>query len=248
VALGEPGARLGQEMDERPLALGGRLVEDDGHDVGHDHEYRSPPIAFGGPRVRRVRAFIGLGANLGDAPATLARAARALADLPGTRLVGVSGLYRTRPVGVAEQPDFHNAVVALEVPGGATPQDGALALLVALKRLERSFGRHERGRWGPRELDLDLLVFGEHEVRIERPEAVRSEDPARADVQWMEVPHPSARERLFVLAPLAELEPELVPQGWTETVASAAARRQREEGPDAVERVARWADAGWLPS
>ena len=119
--------------------------------------------------MRRVRAYVGLGANLGDASATLAAAARALAALPGVRVRGVSRLYATRPVGVEDQPDFRNAVVALDVPAGPDPATGALALLVALKRLERAFGRRERERWGPRELDLDLLIFGRARLSLERP-------------------------------------------------------------------------------
>lgn len=189
---------------------------------------------------RRVRAYVGLGANLGDAAATLAAGVQALAALPGARLVGVSRLYQTAPVGVVDQPDFRNAAVALDVPAGPDPETGALALLVALKGLERAFGRRERERWGPRELDLDLLVFGRHAIRAERPPAARSDDPARPAVQWLEVPHASARERLFVLAPLADLAPRLRPPGWGETVATARARAAAEEGPDAVRPIARW--------
>ena len=117
----------------------------------------------------RVRAYVGLGANLGDAEATLAAAIRAVAALPGVRLAGVSRLYETRPVGVRDQPSFRNAVVALDVPAGPDPRTGALALLVALKGLERAFGRRERRRWGPRELELDLLVFGRHRLAVPPP-------------------------------------------------------------------------------
>jgi 2-amino-4-hydroxy-6-hydroxymethyldihydropteridine diphosphokinase len=195
--------------------------------------------------VTTERAYVGMGANLGDAAGTLALAVRALAALPGVRVGQVSGLYRTRPVGVLEQGDFHNAVVALEVPAGATPAEGALALLVALKGLERSFGRRDRRRWGPRELDLDLVLFGEHRLRLERPEAGRSARRERNGVQWLEVPHPAARERLFVLAPLADLTPDLVPPGWPGTVAAAAERQRRIEGPDAVRLVGHWARDAW---
>jgi 2-amino-4-hydroxy-6-hydroxymethyldihydropteridine diphosphokinase len=191
-----------------------------------------------------IRAYVGLGANLGDAPATLAAAVHALAALPGVRLRGVSRLYRTRPVGVADQPDFHNAVVALDVPAGPDPETGALALLIALKQIERAFGRQKRRRWGPRELDLDLLVFGPHRIRAERPDAARSLDPAKGDLHWLEVPHPGAHERLFVLAPLAEVAPRLKPPGWRETVGSAATKRATFEGGGAVSPIARW-DDGW---
>ncbi|MGH2467579.1 MAG: 2-amino-4-hydroxy-6-hydroxymethyldihydropteridine diphosphokinase, partial [Candidatus Limnocylindrales bacterium] len=114
-----------------------------------------------------MRAYIGLGANLGDVPATLAAAVGALAALPGVRLRGVSSLSRSRPVGVLDQPDFHDAVVALDVPRGPDPAAGALALLTALKGLERAFGRRQRRPWGERELDLDLLVFGRHHIVVE---------------------------------------------------------------------------------
>jgi 2-amino-4-hydroxy-6-hydroxymethyldihydropteridine diphosphokinase len=196
--------------------------------------------------VRRVRAYIGLGANVGYAPETLAKALRSLAALPGVRLHGVSRLYVTRPVGVTDQPEFHNAVAALDVPAGPDPKTGALALLIALKGLERAFGRQERERWGPRELDLDLLVFGRNRIRVERPDAARSADPAKTGVQWLDVPHASARERLFVLAPLADLAPGLVPPEWNETVETARRRQAVLEGADAVRPVAEWREgAGW---
>jgi 2-amino-4-hydroxy-6-hydroxymethyldihydropteridine diphosphokinase len=191
-------------------------------------------------RGRRVRAYVGLGANLGDAEATLASGIHALAALPGARLAGVSRLYATAPVGVLDQPEFRNAVVAIDVPAGPDPETGALALLVALKGLERAFGRRERARWGPRELDLDLLVFGRHAIHVERPPLARSADPAKGAVQWLQVPHVSARERSFVLAPLADLAPGLRPPGWGETVATARARAESAEVPGAVRPVARW--------
>jgi 2-amino-4-hydroxy-6-hydroxymethyldihydropteridine diphosphokinase len=228
----------------------------------------------------RARAYVGLGANIGDAAATLAAAIHALAALPGVRLAGVSRLYVTAPVGVTDQPEFRNAVVALDVPAGPDPATGGLALLVALKGLERAFGRRDGPRWGPRALDLDLLVFGRHAFRAERPAEARSRDaapagdrgpaagtdpgpaagtdparpagddparpagdPARSSAQWLVVPHTSARERLFVLAPLADLAPGLRPPGWGETVGSARRRAEATEGPSAVRPIDEW-DAG----
>jgi len=192
---------------------------------------------------RRGRAYIGLGANVGDAGSTLRAAVHALAALPGAHLRGVSRLYATAPVGVTDQPEFRNAVVALDVPAGPDAATGATALLVALKGLERAFGRQDRERWGPRELDLDLLVFGRARLAIERPPEARSvdaeTDPARA-ATLLEVPHPSARQRLFVLAPLADLAPRLVPPGWRETVETARRRRERLEGPGAVRPLGGW--------
>jgi 2-amino-4-hydroxy-6-hydroxymethyldihydropteridine diphosphokinase len=195
---------------------------------------------------RTVRAYVGLGANLGDAGATLAAAVHALAALPGVRVRAVSRLYATAPVGVVDQPEFRNAVVALDVPAGRDPETGALALLLALKAIERSFGRRVRARWGPREVDLDLLAFGRHAISVARPPAGRSPDPAKAALP-LAVPHPEAPRRLFVLAPLADLAPRLVPPGWHETVATAAARRRVIEGPAAVQPVATWRGAGWQP-
>ena len=197
----------------------------------------------------RVRAYVGMGSNVGRSADTLTAAVHALAALPRVRLVGVSRLYATAPVGVTDQPDFHNAAVALDVPGGPEPASGALALLVALKRLERAFGRRDGPRWGPRELDLDLLVFGRHAIRAERPPAARSGDPDRPGAQWLAVPHVSARERLFVLAPLADLAPRLRPPGWGVTVATARARAEIREGPSAVRPVAAWdrVAGAWRP-
>ena len=196
--------------------------------------------------MARVRAYIGLGANLGDAAATLAEAVAALAALPGVRLRGVSRLYATDPVGVVDQPEFRNACVALEVPAGPDPATGASGLLVALKGLERAFGRRPRERWGPREVDLDLLVFGRHRVDVARPPEGRSDDPAKAALPLV-VPHVAARDRLFVLAPLGDLAPGLVPPGWGERVETARRRRVIAEGPESVRPVATWTGHGWLP-
>jgi 2-amino-4-hydroxy-6-hydroxymethyldihydropteridine diphosphokinase len=192
-----------------------------------------------------VRAYIGLGTNLGDPAATIAAGIHALAALPGTRLRGVSRLYATEPVGVADQPEFRNAVVALDVPGGPDPATGALALLVALKQLEGAFGRQERERWGPRELDLDLLVFGRQRIAAERPPDARSTDPSKPTD--LVVPHRLAGERLFVLAPLVDLAPRLVPPGWRQTVESARRRREAVESPAAARPIARWSGGGWVP-
>ena len=196
--------------------------------------------------MRVVRAYIGLGSNLGDAAGTLAGAVHALAALPGARIRGVSRLYATAPVGVLDQPEFRNAAVAIDVPAGADAATGASALLGALKDLERSFGRHPRRRWGPREVDLDVLVFGRHRIDVERPSGGRSADPAKAGLPLV-VPHAEAHDRLFVLAPLEDLAPRLVPPGWHETVSRAAARRRRVEGEEAVRPIASWDGAGWRP-
>jgi 2-amino-4-hydroxy-6-hydroxymethyldihydropteridine diphosphokinase len=218
-------------------------VQDEHGDIGHRRSLLSgrPELA------RRVRTYIGLGANLGDAAATIGAGVVALAAMPGVTWRGVSRLYATEPVGLVEQPEFRNAVVALDVPRGPEPATGALALLIALKQLERAFGRRDRQRWGPRELDLDLLVFGRHRIAVERPPEARSADPDKPTD--LVVPHRLAGERLFVLAPLAELAPRLVPPGWHETVESARRRREAIEGPDAVRPIATWNGdrAEWKP-
>jgi 2-amino-4-hydroxy-6-hydroxymethyldihydropteridine diphosphokinase len=219
-------------------------MEDHGDDAGHAASLATEVEAT----MRRVRAYIGLGANLGDAGDMLAKGIHALAVLPGTRLHGVSRLYATAPVGLTEQPWFRNAVVALDVPAGPDPATGATALLAILKQLERSFGRQQRERWGPRELDLDLLVFGRARLALERPPEGVSLDRGKAD-HLLVVPHPEAAGRLFVLAPLADLAPGLVPPGWRETVARAASRVAAGERPDAVQAIAAWdADReAWSP-
>lgn len=132
------------------------------------------------------RVFVGLGANLGDARATVLWALAALDTLPGTRCVASSHLYRSAPV-LATGPDFINA--AAELRTGLEPA----ALLHALHALEREQGRQRPFRNAPRTLDLDLLVFGE---RVEQtPE--------------LTLPHPRLHERAFVLLPLLELAPDL---------------------------------------
>lgn len=193
-------------------------------------------------RPRRVRAYVGLGSNLGDPETTLAAAVPAIGALPGVRLVGVSRLYATRPVGVVDQPEFRNACVALDVTVPDAPATAAVRLLARLKELERTAGRRRGRRWGPRPLDLDLLVFGRHPIRIERPPDARTSDPT-ADpevARWLVVPHPEAQRRRFVLEPLADLAPSLRPPGWAETVATAARRQHGVEGPDAVRPIGSW--------
>jgi 2-amino-4-hydroxy-6-hydroxymethyldihydropteridine diphosphokinase len=196
-----------------------------------------PPVA------RRVRAYIGLGANLGEPERMLAWAVQALDALPSTRVRGVSRLYATAPWGVAEQPEFRNAVVAVDT------RLEPLTLLARLKGLEATAGRVDGERWGPRLLDLDLLVHGRSRVRVERPPAARSldadVDPARA-ARLLDVPHRDLGERLFVLAPLADLAPGLVPPGWRHTVETRRRDVAATEPADAVRPIARWSQGRWI--
>jgi 2-amino-4-hydroxy-6-hydroxymethyldihydropteridine diphosphokinase len=132
-----------------------------------------------------TRAYVGLGANLGDREATIRAALEAL---PG--LVAVSSLRETDPVGVTDQPRFLNGVAAVET------ELSARELLDALLEIERELGRERRERWGPRTIDLDLLLFGEEQI----------------DERGLSVPHPRLHERRFALEPLSELAPDaLIP-------------------------------------
>ncbi len=139
-----------------------------------------------------VRAFVGAGANLGDAVATLRAAVTALRDSPHITVGVLSAIYRNPPLGPPDQPDYCNAVMELRTALGADE------LLQQLQAIERRFGR-ERGaeRWGARTLDLDLLLYGDAVIRSDR----------------LTVPHPGLRERAFVLYPLHEIAPELVLPG-----------------------------------
>ena len=204
-------------------------------------------LVTAGDRMRagRAMAAIGLGSNVGDPDTALAAAVHALSALADVRLLAVSRLYATEPVGVTDQAEFRNAAVLLDVPAGPDPDTGAIALLVALKGMERSFGRTDRGRWGPREIDLDLLLFGDAVISVERPDEARSIDPEKAP-RLLEVPHVLARERLFVLTPLADVASDITPPGWDATVAETRDARAVVEGPSAVRPVADWdAVAGW---
>jgi 2-amino-4-hydroxy-6-hydroxymethyldihydropteridine diphosphokinase len=197
-----------------------------------------------------VRAVIGLGANLGNASTTVRDAILALEEIPGAHVVAVSRLYATAPVGVTDQPEFRNAVALIDVPAGGDPERDAIEVLVALKGLERRFGRRRRRRWGPREIDLDLLAFGPHTISLDRPPEGRSLDFERKGEKLLVVPHVAAEQRLFVLAPWADIAPRQLPPGWSETVAQARDRQLRIEGAQAVRPIASWDQgrAEWVPA
>jgi 2-amino-4-hydroxy-6-hydroxymethyldihydropteridine diphosphokinase len=135
-----------------------------------------------------LRAYVGLGSNLGDREETLRRAIAALAATPGIDVLAVSSFRETEPVGYLDQPRFLNGAVELETD--LPPAD----LLALLLEVERSLGRTREGpRFGPRTVDLDLLAYGGETI----------EEPG------LRVPHPRLHERRFVLEPLAELAPGL---------------------------------------
>jgi 2-amino-4-hydroxy-6-hydroxymethyldihydropteridine diphosphokinase len=134
-----------------------------------------------------TRAYVGLGANLGPREVTLLRAADLLAAADGVEVVALSHLRETEPVGLVEQPPFLNGAVALDT--SLSPR----ALLELLLEIERALGRVRGERWGPRTVDLDLLLYGDECV----------------DESGLHVPHPRLHERRFALEPLAELDPEL---------------------------------------
>jgi 2-amino-4-hydroxy-6-hydroxymethyldihydropteridine diphosphokinase len=139
-----------------------------------------------------TRAYVGLGANLGDREATLRAAVDRLGALEGVAVVAISTLRETEPVGYVDQPRFLNGAVAVETE--LAPAE----LLAALLAVERSLGRTREGpRYGPRTVDLDLLVYGQELV----------------DEPGLTVPHPRLHERAFALEPLAELDPGLLVPG-----------------------------------
>jgi 2-amino-4-hydroxy-6-hydroxymethyldihydropteridine diphosphokinase len=135
-----------------------------------------------------ILCYLGLGSNVGDRAGTIARAAACLVSEGAVVLRKMSGLYVTAPWGVADQAEFLNAAIEAETHLGAAD------LLAAAKSIERGLGRRERERWGPREIDIDILFYGGQVVNEE----------------GLVIPHPLVRERVFVLAPLAEIAPGLV--------------------------------------
>ena len=146
----------------------------------------------GGDGRAVIRAYVGLGANLGDRAAMLRAALEQLAAEPEIVLVAVSGFRETDPVGLTEQPRFLNAAAAVDT------ELSARQLLDRLLAVERRLGRTRTApRFGPRTIDLDLLLYGDAEIVEE----------------GLQVPHPRLHERLFALEPLAELDAELVVPG-----------------------------------
>ena len=136
-------------------------------------------------------AYVALGANLGNPERTVKAAISALHDLPGSKLLAASSLYRTAPVGLRNQPDFVNAVVSIET------QLDPMGLLDALFKVETAFGRRRGIPNGPRTLDLDLLLHGASILQSGS----------------LVLPHPRMHQRAFVLVPLVELDSSIVIPG-----------------------------------
>lgn len=162
-----------------------------------------------------IRAYIAFGANLGDPAAAFADALQRLDALPGTRVVASSSLYRSAPVGVAGQPDYLNAVIALDTTLAPRP------LLEALLAIEHDAGRRRDFPMAPRTMDLDLLLHGD----------------AVIDEPGLQVPHPRMHERAFALLPLAEIAPAASIPGRGEVAALLPALAGQ-----AIERVPAGAD------
>lgn len=135
-----------------------------------------------------TRVYIALGSNLANPLHQVQSALNALAELPQTKLIATSSLYRTPPLGPQDQPDYLNAVVALDTDLSAEN------LLDHTQKIEQEHGRVRKDeRWGPRTLDLDILLFGDEIINTER----------------LTVPHYDMKNRQFMLYPLAEIAPEL---------------------------------------
>lgn len=140
----------------------------------------------GAGMMAAIEAYVGLGSNVGNPEGNVRSAGEILAEMPGVHWVELSSLWETPPWGYLDQPRFVNAVARVRT------ELGPLQLLIALKSIEYRLGRHRTFRWGPREIDLDLLLFGDAEIR--RP--------------GLTVPHPAMYQRAFVLVPLRELWPD----------------------------------------
>lgn len=135
-----------------------------------------------------VIAYLGIGSNLGDKKKNLNRAIRHLKQLPRLYLHRISRFYRTRPMYVVHQPYFLNAAVKVET--SIDPED----LLVAIKTIEKKIGRRSRTRYGPRIIDIDLLLYGKKCMHT----------------SWLQIPHKRMHERPFVLKPLNEIAPRAI--------------------------------------
>ncbi len=168
-------------------------------------------------RRGRTTAYLSLGGNLGDPAASMGAALRFLDDDPDTEVSAVSSIYRTPPWGKTDQPDFLNAAARVET------RRSARSLLELGLAAERALKRERVERWGPRIVDIDILLFGDQSIRE----------------RGLDIPHPRMLERAFVLVPLAEIAPDLVLAGRT------AAEHRDAIDRAGIERLER-GDDWWL--
>ena len=161
-------------------------------------------------------AYLSLGSNLGDRPAHLARAVQLLTAVPEVRLVRASSVYETAPQGKTDQPAFLNIALAVETE--LEPH----TLLAHMLQVEQELKRVRTERWGPRTIDIDLLLYGAHRIQT-------------AD---LEVPHPRMGERAFVLVPLLEIAPDL-PYGAVLAALPDQGVRQHLDAGTFLERIQR---------
>ncbi|MCO5133813.1 MAG: 2-amino-4-hydroxy-6-hydroxymethyldihydropteridine diphosphokinase [Phyllobacteriaceae bacterium] len=139
------------------------------------------------PEGAPARAWIGLGGNVGDVRRSMRQAVAGIGALPGTRVEAASSLYRTKPWGDADQDDFLNACIRIST--ALAPRD----LLAELKRIENDLKRRKTRRWGPRTIDLDILVY----------------EGVEGEWEGLILPHPRAAQRIFVIRPLCDIDPQL---------------------------------------
>ena len=156
--------------------------------------------------------YIGFGSNIGDRLAFIQKALYLLSQTEGITIKEISSLYETDPVGYEDQEKFLNGVVVIETH--LSPQ----TLLKTLKEIEANVGRQHRTRWGPREIDLDVLIYGE--MCLQTPELI--------------IPHPEMHNRRFVLVPLVEIAPDLVHPVLNEITQSLLNRLEDHYSPERI--------------
>jgi len=159
----------------------------------------------------RARVYLSLGSNLGERRANLEGALERLREIPGLQITRVSRAYRSAALGVEEQPEFLN--LAAQGRTSLPPEQ----LLRAAKEIERAMGRTPGERWGPRTIDIDVLMY----------------DSLRVGTEQLALPHPRMEERAFVMVPLAEIAPDLtLPSGRRAAAVAAALREVQEVNAD----------------
>lgn len=168
-----------------------------------------------GETIANRTAYLGLGSNIEPRVENINRAITEIEGIQGIEITGRSSLYLTSPWGKTDQDDFINAVLCIRT---ALP---ALDLLYLLKNIEIKMGRHQNERWGPRNIDLDILLYGD--------EIINSEE--------LKVPHPHMRKRLFVLLPLAEIDAEVVFPDDGAKVQEVLTRVLEREGYDGIKKI-----------